>query len=74
MDKSHNSLPQTNLTWWRFLPYALFGIVAFSLTSATSLPSWLKSYLMLVEIPLGMLAIYFTLPKLVKFNKNQHKL
>lgn len=73
MDKSHNSLTQTHLNWWRFLPYALFGILAFSLTSASPLPIWLKSYLITLEIPVGLVVLYLGIPKLVRLNKTQHK-
>lgn len=70
MDKSHNSLTPAHLNWWRFLPYAVFGIVAFSLTSASPLHIMFKSYLMFLEIPLGLMVIYFGIPKLLK---NHHK-
>lgn len=73
MDKSHNSLPKAHVNGWRFLPYALFGIFAFSLTSASSLPSLLKTYLMILEIPIGLIVLYLGLPKLVKLNQNQHQ-
>lgn len=72
MDKYHNSLTQPHLNWWRFLPYALFGILAFSLTSSSSMPIWLKSYLMILEIPVGLVFIYFCVPKLAKLNQNKH--
>ena len=65
MANSHNSLVQNHLNRWRLLPYAVFGIVAFSLTSASSLHILLKSYLIILEIPLGLLGILM-IPKWVR--------
>jgi len=72
MDKFHNSLTQTHLNWWRFLPYAVFGILAFSLTSAIPLHSLFKSYLMFLEIPVGLMVLYLGIPKIVN-RKNKHR-
>jgi hypothetical protein len=71
MADSHHPLTQTDLNFWRFIPYLGFGILAFSLTSATGLPVVLKSYFIILEIPFGLLGIYFLLAKSrkVKFNK-----
>lgn len=70
---SQNSLSQTNPNWWHFLPYALFGILAFSVTSASSLHILLKTYLMILEIPAGLVLIYLGIPKLVRHNRNHPK-
>jgi hypothetical protein len=69
MTNSHHQITQTSLNFWRFIPYAAFGILAFCFTSATGLPILLKSYLMILEIPLGLLAFYILLPKLIKNKK-----
>ncbi|KOR34659.1 MULTISPECIES: hypothetical protein [Planktothricoides] len=69
MADSHHPLTQAYLNFWRFIPYAGFGILAFSLTSATGLSVLLKSYFIILEIPVGLLGIYFLLAKSSKFNK-----
>lgn len=72
MANSPHQVTQTWVSFWRLIPYAGFGILAFCFTSATELPIWLKTYLMSLEIPLGLLALYILLPKLSK-QMSKHK-
>jgi F0F1-type ATP synthase assembly protein I len=43
----------------RFLPYAVFGAVAFSLASASHFHYLLKGYLLVLEIQAALLLVYF---------------
>lgn len=63
--------PQLRLsrTWIRLFPYAILGIVIFSLNSATDLNYIFKGYLVLLESQVGILVIYFLLARRFKKNK-----
>lgn len=43
----------------RFLPYAIFGAVAFSLASASHFNYFFRGYLVALEIQVGMVLVYF---------------
>ncbi|MGE5657895.1 MAG: hypothetical protein ACM37W_14920 [Actinomycetota bacterium] len=60
---------EETLNWMRLLPYAAFGILAFSLTSAADLNYFVKAYLVLLEAQAMMALIYFLRPKLTKSSK-----
>lgn len=63
--------PQLRLSrsWIKLLPYAILGIVVFSLNSATDFNYILRGYLVLLESQIGLVVIYFCFAKLLRKNK-----
>ena len=57
---------ELNLAWLRIMPYAAFGAIAFSVTSAANLNNILTVYLVLLEAKLGIVLIYFLVSQLTK--------
>ncbi len=50
-------------TWMRFLPYAAFGLLLFSLNSATELNYFWRGYLVILEAQTGIVLLYFAMSK-----------
>lgn len=69
MTNSNTGKLERNLTWLRLIPYAAFGALAFSLTSAANLNYFLRGYLVLLEAQAGIVVIYFLMSKLARINK-----
>ncbi len=57
-------------TWMRFAPYAAFGILLFSLNSATELNYFWRGYLVILEAQAGIVVLYFAMSK---FRNHKHK-
>jgi hypothetical protein len=55
----------------RFLPYAVFGAVAFSLASASHFNYFFRGYILLLEIQAGILLVYFLGNRLTKSKKQK---
>lgn len=53
------------------LPYLLLGLVIFSSNSLTNFNFWLRGYLAILEIQIGLLLLYFLLAKLAKTGRQQ---
>jgi hypothetical protein len=64
---------EVKLNWMRFLPYALFGLCTFSLTSVAELNYFFRGYLILLEIQTGILIVYLLMPKIYKITRDQQK-
>lgn len=50
-------------TWMRFAPYAAFGLLLFSLNSATELNYFWRGYLVILEAQAGIVVLYFAMSK-----------
>jgi hypothetical protein len=64
---------EVKLNWMRFLPYALFGLCAFSLTSVAELNYFFRGYLVLLEIQTGILIVYLLMPKIKKITQDEQQ-
>lgn len=64
MNNLQNFKLAKTLRWISLLPYAVFGLLAFGLTSATELNYFVKGYLVLLESQAGIVLIYFAMAKL----------
>lgn len=67
-----NSQLEGKPIWMRLLPYTAFGILVFSLTSATDLNYFVKGYLVLLLAQSGIVAVYFLRGKLARSNQKKH--
>jgi hypothetical protein len=59
------------MAFQRLLPYAVFGTVAFSLASASHLNFFLRGYLLLLGIQVGIVLVYFLEKKRTTSKKQQ---
>ncbi len=57
-------------SWMRFAPYAAFGILLFSLNSATELNYFWRGYFVILEAQAGIVLLYFAMSK---FRKHKNK-
>ncbi|MFB2877225.1 hypothetical protein [Floridanema aerugineum] len=51
---------------WRMVPFVVIGAIAFSLTSATELNVYLRAYLVLLEVKVIIVLLYFLNTKFAK--------
>ncbi len=70
MKQSNNSFTVSPRKW-QLLPYLIFGLILFAVTSSLNLNYFAKGYLTILEIQIGIVAIYFWLAKQKKSHKNK---
>ncbi len=59
MKKSNNLFLVSGTRKWRLIPFMVVGIFIFSQTSALELNYFLKSYLLIMEINIAFLCLYW---------------
>lgn len=68
-----NSMKQNGQgAWLSLLPYLVLGIIIFSFNSSLDVPYFLRGYLTLLEVQVGLLALYFLLRKFRTLQKDSH--
>lgn len=70
MKQSNNSFT-VSAKKWQLLPYLIFGLIIFAVTSSLNLNYFAKGYLTILEIQTGIVALYFMMSKRRQLKKNQ---
>lgn len=70
MKQLNNSFTES-LKKWQLLPYLVLGLIMFAFTSSFNLNYFARGYLTILEIQIGIVALYFWLAKQKKIQKNK---
>ena len=66
-----NSSMPLNHRKWQLLPYVILGLVLFAFTSTLNVNYFLKGYVTIIEIQMGIVALYFLLAKRKQSRQNK---
>jgi hypothetical protein len=63
--------PSDSRSLLRLAPLLVLGILIFSFSANSELPTLLRGYATLLEIQVGLLAVFFASRRLVRWGKNR---